>query len=100
MSNARLPADSSDPLRDKLATVLACTIVTQYGELRLSEALDSGDERVFGNAIIRLNQLGNEVKELLVKDPRFACHTVLQMRNEAGSSNLYPNMVGMPLLRR
>jgi hypothetical protein len=100
MSDARRPVALDDPLRARLATVLTRTVVTQYGELPLSTALDSGDERVFGAAVIRLNQMGNEVKALLVNDHRFPGNAVLQMRNETGSSNLYPHMVGIPLLRR
>jgi hypothetical protein len=100
MSDARQLVALDDPLRARLAAVLTSTVATQYGELPLSKALDSGDERVFGAAIIRLNQIGNEVKALLVNDRRFPGNAVLQMRNEAGSSNLYPHMAGVPLLRR
>jgi Apea-like HEPN len=100
MSDAQQHVDLDDLLHDKLAAVLTSTIATQYGELSLSKALGSGDERVFGDALIRLGQLGKEVRDLLVKDRRFPGNAVLQMRNEAGSSNLYPNMVGVPLLRR
>jgi hypothetical protein len=71
MSNANQPVDRDDPLRDRLATVFTATIATQYGELPLSRAMDAGDEHVFCDALIRLNQLGNEVEDLLVKDCRF-----------------------------
>jgi hypothetical protein len=101
MSDAQQQAElQHDPLCDKLAMVLTTTIATQYGEVPLSVALNSGDERVSGAALMHLGRMGNEVRELLVKDKRFLGDAVLQMRNEAGSSNLYPNMVGVPLLRR
>lgn len=89
-----------DLLRDILASVLTSTVAAQYGEMPLSVALNSGDEQVFGHATMHLGRLGNEVRNLPVKDERFLGDALLQMRNEAGSSNLSPNMVGVPLLRR
>lgn len=101
MSDAQQQVElQHDPLRDMLATVLKSTIATQYGEVPLSVALNSGDEQVFGHAIVHLGRMDKEVRDLLVKDKRFLGDAVLQMRNEAGSSNLYPNMVGVQLLRR
>ena len=85
-----------EALRSAIDTVSSVTI-----PVRLVDAVLSPDPNVMLPAVLQLDQMGKQLQEIIVNDPRFPGEATIILQGEGGGTyGFYPHFMGMPLVRR